>query len=105
MYGINPLLKAISCTSLGAWRTSTMKPLTSTVLTERWSWANPLKFLPFLHDPLFMFRLGHGVVGVLAGRVGIMEGRPQGRVPENQFAIPSLTAWREQPLSVFIGWL
>ena len=28
MYGINPLLKAISCTSLGAWRTSTMKPLT-----------------------------------------------------------------------------
>jgi hypothetical protein len=52
-----------------------------------------------------MFRLGHGVVGVLAGRVGIMEGRPQGRMAENQFAMPSLNAWREQPLSVFIGWL
>jgi hypothetical protein len=25
-----------------------------------------------------MFRLGHGVVGVLPGRVGIMEGRPNG---------------------------
>jgi hypothetical protein len=28
IYGINPLLKAISCTSLGAWRTSTVNPLT-----------------------------------------------------------------------------
>lgn len=61
-----------------------------------------LEPLPFLVHPLFMFRLGHGVVGVLTGRVGVMEGRPQGRVPENQFAMPSL---REQPLFVFIGWL
>src|ERR1019366_4407078 len=33
MYGINPLLNAISCNSLGAWRMSTRKPLTSTVHT------------------------------------------------------------------------
>ena len=67
--------------------------------------GNPLKSLPFLHAPLFMFWLGHGVVGVLAGRVGIKEGRPQRRMAVNQVAMPSLNVWREQPLSVLIAWL
>jgi hypothetical protein len=75
------------------------------VLVEPWSRYHSLKSLPFLHAPFFMFRLGHGVGGVLSVRMGIMEGRPQGRMAENQFAMSSLTAWREQPLSVFIGWL
>src|SRR5579864_3032650 len=38
-------------------------------LAERWSWGDSLKSLPFLHHALFMFRLGHGGVDVLAGRV------------------------------------
>jgi hypothetical protein len=70
---------------------STRKPLTSSVLAERWSWDDSLKFLPFLHNPFFVFRLGHGVVGILSVRMGMTEWREQGRMAENQFAASNLT--------------
>src|SRR5215831_2879683 len=59
-------------------------------LAVRWSWNDSLESLPFLHDPFFIFRLGHGVIGVLAGRVGIMKRRPPGRMAVNQFAASDL---------------
>ena len=44
-----------------------------------------------VRDPAHPERPGHGLVGVLAGRVGIVEGCPQGRMAENQFAAGNFT--------------